>query len=337
MITLITGAPGAGKSAALVDMLLEFGKGRAIYTNGIPDLKIPHLELERVENWMSDVPDGSIVVIDEVQRVWRPRGPGKKVPDDVAKLETHRHRGLDFYIVTQGPNLVDANVRALVGRHVHLRELGILGRWWYEWPECCDQCRTAWRSAPIKKRYKLPKAVFGQYKSASMHIKPVRSIPRSVVLAVVAVIGAAALSFYGYERIRAQVAPSAPAAVAQAPKAGVVGGPAAQSAPPASPKVVDERTDFLPRVIDRPWTAPAYDDLRKVVAMPAIAGGICKGDDCRCYDASAVRLDVSSDACREWIERPTFNPYQERAAAALAPVARQTTAAGSAQGKPQRE
>lgn len=150
MITLITGAPGTGKSAALVSLLKELSKGRTIYVNGIPDLKIDHQELEDPTKWIDDVPDGSIIVIDEVQRIWRPRGPGQKVPPDIAALETHRHRGIDFYIVTQGPRLVDTNVRALVGRHVHLRDLGFLGRWWYEWPECADNCSTGWKNAPLK-------------------------------------------------------------------------------------------------------------------------------------------------------------------------------------------
>lgn len=309
MITLITGAPGAGKTAALVSMLEDLGKGRAVYTNGIPQLTLDHLELDDPEKWMSEVPDGSVICIDEVQRIWRPRGPGKKVPDDVAALETHRHRGLDFYIITQGPNLVDANVRALVGRHVHLRELGILGRWWYEWPECNDSCRTAWRGAPIKKRYKLDKKIFGSYKSASQHIKPKRSVPVMVFVAVGALVATASLGWYSYRSVYRQVHPEKLAALPGAQASGTVGGvQGAQMQAP--PKVVDERVDFIPRLSDRPWTAPAYDHLRAVVAMPQIAGGICKGSECVCYDAQAVRLDVSKESCAAWINNPPFNPYR---------------------------
>ena len=132
MITLITGAPGAGKTAALVDLLTQLGKDRAIYCHGIPELSIDHQELVDPATWPDTVPDGSIVVIDEVQTIWRPSGPGQRIPDHIAKLETHRHRGLDFYIITQGPNLAHSNVRALVGRHIPLRVIGFLGRWCYE-------------------------------------------------------------------------------------------------------------------------------------------------------------------------------------------------------------
>lgn len=210
MITLITGAPGAGKSAALVSLLLELSKERQIYVNGIPDLKIPHLPLDNPSTWPESVPDGSIIVIDEVQNAWRPRGPGTKVPPDVQALETHRHRGLDFYIITQGPNLVDTNVRALVGRHIHLRDVGVLGRWWYEWPECADNCRTAWKNAPLKKRYKLPKKAFDLYKSSSLHVKPLRSFPMMLIVLAIALIGFAVGAYMIYSSIQSKLAPSAP-------------------------------------------------------------------------------------------------------------------------------
>lgn len=312
MITLITGAPGSGKSAALVSMLEDLGKGRQLYVNGIPDLKIDHEVLDEPEKWPELVPDGAVVIIDEVQRVWRPRGPGQKVPDHVAMLETHRHRGLDFYVITQGPNLVDSNVRALVGRHVHLRDLGILGRWWYEWPETADNCRTAWKNAPIKKRYRLPKHIFGQYKSASIHVKPVRSVPWMLVVMAAAVLGVGGLSWLAYGQITARMNPKGQQ-VASASPAMHVPGPvnsatsAAQVAPVS--QVPDERVDFIPRISDRPWTAPAYDHLRQVVQMPVIAGGVCMGTRCACVAGDGTRLDVSDKACADWIKSRPFNPY----------------------------
>ena len=217
MITLITGAPGAGKSAALVDMLFEWAeKNRRIYVDGIPDLVVSHELMSDPRQW--HVPgvceDGSVIVFDEVQRLWRVAAAGSAVPPDIAALETHRHRGLDFYIVTQHPNLIHQNVRRLVGRHVHLRDLGILGRRWYEWPEAGDPLR--FRTAPVQRSYKVPRRVLGAYKSASIHIKPVRSIPRSiwVVLVGVGLLGAAV--WYGNGRLAeltGQKKPPAPAAV----------------------------------------------------------------------------------------------------------------------------
>lgn len=319
MLTLITGAPGTGKSAALVSMLSEMGNGRQLYVNGIPDLKIPHEELTEPERWPELVPDGAAIIIDEVQRVWRPRGPGQKVPEHVAMLETHRHRGLDFYIITQGPNLVDSNVRALVGRHVHLRDLGILGRWWYEWPECADNCRTAWKNAPIKKRYRLPKKVFDQYKSASIHVKPVRSIPWMLAVMVASLLLVGVLSWMAYKAINARMNPKQEQPAAKTANA--------TQTPPATTVAVqklgppDERVDFIPRLSDKPWTAPAYDELRKVVRMPVITGALCVNDDCICYNGRERLMDVGPEQCKHWLTYRPFNPYVVEARPEPAPSA----------------
>lgn len=311
MITLITGAPGTGKSNAVVSLMEGLGKDRQVYVFGIPDLKVPHQVIDDPTTWPDTVPDGSAIVLDEVQNVWRPRGPGQKVPDHVAKLETHRHRGLDFYIITQGPNLVDSNVRALVGRHVHLRDLGILGRWWYEWPECADNCRTAWKNAPIKKRYRLDKAAQAKYKSASIHVKPVRSVPWMLAVMVIALIVVAVMGWKTYAMIQAKMAPAVPQSVAKAeqPAAGSASARSMPDAAASSSKAIDDRVAWIPRISSRPETAPAFDELRKVVAMPRIAGAVVMGKRVRCVTQQGTDAGVSEAECRQWMANPPFDPY----------------------------
>src|SRR5699024_9042649 len=113
-------------------------------------------------------------------------------------------------------NLVHTNVRALVGRHVHLRDLGFFGRWWYEWPETADNCRTGWKAAPLKKKYRLPKQIFSKYKSASVHIKPVRSFPRIALVFLAAFIGCVYLGWQAYSSVQAKMAPPKPPVLATA-------------------------------------------------------------------------------------------------------------------------
>lgn len=291
-------------------MLEEIAKGRPIFVDGIPDLKIDHQVIE-ARQWPTSVPDGALVVIDEVQRVWRPAGPGQKVPEDIALLETHRHRGLDFIVITQHPKLVHTNVRNLVGRHVHLRDLGILGRWWYEWPEAADPGN--WRSAPIKKRYRLPSRVFGKYKSATEHIKPARSIPPSLIVLVVASLIAAVLFGRMIWRFVGNGEDAQPVATTSEPVASggvrVAGRPAAGASPQITGTTLT--VAFMPRLSADPGSAPAYDHLRVVKAMPRIVGGWCLGDQpCRCLTQQGTDAEVPEDVCREWVARPKFDPYR---------------------------
>lgn len=278
MITLITGAPGAGKTAALMDLLNSEGKRRALYVDGIPDLKLPHIALEKPREWMTAVEDGAAVVIDEVQRIWRPRGSASAVPADVAALETHRHKGLDFYLVTQHPNLLDANVRRLVGRHVHLRDVGLLGRWWYEWPEATNP--EQYRTAPVKKSYRLPKKVFGQYKSASLHVKPVRSVPMPLIVLGVALVLAVFLAFKAWGSIGDRVARTA------------TKDPEAQSTKPttSAPQAAQTAAGA------QPLTAAALAEAPTLA--PKVVGCMAMKNRCACFDETGHTIRVEWELCQ---------------------------------------
>lgn len=301
MITLFTGMPGAGKTAALVQLLAELPGDRPIYVDGLEGLTLPH-HVCNADEWHEQLPDGAILVVDEAQRVWRPRGPAARVPPSVSEMETHRHRGIDIFLTTQSPRLIDANVRGLVGRHVHIRDTGWLGRWWYEWPETNEG--VAWKTCPVKKRYKLPSKIFDLYKSASIHTKPERMTPKTVFLVLFLLLCLGVLVFMISRSFRQHAAP------ADKPAAPV-------SLPAAQPAMLrttantlpDERVDFIPRISDRPWTAPAYDHLRQVVRMPVITGAVCVNDDCVCYNGKEKLMDVTSSVCRSWLVHRPFNPY----------------------------
>ena len=305
MITLFSGVPGSGKTAAIVSLLLKDYKDRPLYVINLDDLLLPHIELKDPLSWMTDCPDGSLVVIDEVQQYWRATGSAAAVHESIKQLEVHRHRGFDFIIATQRPSLIHSNVRGLVGRHIHLRNVGILGRHWYEWPECNDSPNTAWKNAPIKHRYKLPKEAFKYYKSASLHIKPKFGFPRALIVAVAAIAGALYLGNSLYSSLSKKTNPVNPVST-------TANAPQPTNSPIIKTSMPDETIDFIPRVYNRPWTAPAYDHLRMVVNMPRITSAICVNKKCECRDGQD-RLDMSDEQCYEWATKRPFNPYVPRA------------------------
>ena len=126
MITLITGTPGSGKTLRSIWWLLnEYMKAdkstgftRPIYTN-VEGIK---LEVEPLPDDWRDTPEGSVILMDEAQQIWPSTGrPGVSQNEQIRSLETHRHTGHDFILVTQFPTLIDSHVRKLVGKHEHLR------------------------------------------------------------------------------------------------------------------------------------------------------------------------------------------------------------------------
>ena len=312
MITVITGTPGAGKTALAVDLLLREYADRPLYVDNLNGLLLEHYELDVME-WHTEVPDGALIICDEIQRKWRPRGPGAKVPVCISALETHRHRGIDFILITQNVKLIDSNVRALVGRHLHIRDTGWMGRWLYEFPEC--DTNNSWKRCENKRRYTLPKHVFDKYKSASMHIKPVRSKPLLLYIVGAAIFALLYLLWSLYSSFKSDpvaTQPDQPSITQQS--ASMASGLAASvglAPTPASTsgQKIDDRVDWIPRVSNMPETAPAFDEVRKVQAFPVVAGGVCFKGECKCFTQQGTNAGLNHDECLIAIDKPRFDAY----------------------------
>lgn len=322
MLTLITGSPGAGKTAYVVAQLQEFVRAnpaRPVFVMGIPELLVPHELTPPVEQWTCEVkaleddsivqteftfPEGALVVIDEAQKVFRPRGVGSRVPGHVAAFETHRHVGIDFWLITQHPNLIDANIRKLVRKHVHLRQHWA-GRELCEWSEAVDPLSKAERASAVRRPYRLPKAVFGQYKSASLHVETKQRVPWMawVFVALVGVVGVLGWRIYG----TVSSAVDGEHRVEAARMSGAVSHEAA-----SQPRgVVVSLEAFRPRLVGRPESAPIYDELRKVVAMPAVAGCMASRSRCSCVTEQGSNAGLSEAECRAWLAAPPFSPFRQ--------------------------
>ncbi|OFA02620.1 zonular occludens toxin domain-containing protein [Duganella sp. HH101] len=213
MIDLNTGVPGSGKTLSMVEKLAALvdrwaahpEEARPIFVSGVPDLALPHaiMPLKSVQvakagapmlvpDW-DEMPDGSLVIIDEAQGCFPPRSSASIAPAHVAWLNTHRHRGFDIWITTQHPKLIDGSVRALVGKHQHYRRLfGGQRAMVYEWDACSDS--LAGMATAVTRYWSYPKKAFKWYKSAEIHTKQKFALPKwllafpiGIALAVVAV------------------------------------------------------------------------------------------------------------------------------------------------------
>ena len=90
---------------------------RTIYSN-IAALRIDYVR-SLVDDWR-DCPDGSIIVIDEIQLVSPYSDTKDKTNPIVTNLSIHRHRGFDFYFITQSAGNLHALIKDLVAVHYHV-------------------------------------------------------------------------------------------------------------------------------------------------------------------------------------------------------------------------
>ena len=344
MLYLFTGVPGSGKTLNVVSMLAKRPdlKNRPLFIDGIPDLKIPHEQIpegESIQTWPKWAPTGAIIVVDECQRIFRPRPSGSKVPDYVSELETHRHRGLDFFFITQHPRLIDANLRSLIEHHTHVSktELGVRRK--LEWstggaknPESRADVRDA-----LKSVYKLDKSVYGLYKSAEEHtkIKTGRSKVFYLIPVILLMIIGGLWGFYDFwgdfkKTTPTPTAQQEVAAPAESPETGGTVGAQAQNGthgtgqyPEAQPTPEPQQQrphltedDYKPAIDGQPHTAPIYDQYNKAVkTMPYPVACVKNADRCTCYtDQGTAIKGFSKTQCLEFVENGIYNPYKEAAA-----------------------
>lgn len=325
MLTLITGANGAGKTAYVVAELerLLRENPRPVVVLGIPELQIPHEVAPPVEQWTRRVPipedpsleeaefvfpEGALVIIDEAQKIYRPRAFGSKVPDYVSAIEKHRHRGLDLWFVTQHPQLLDTAVRRLVAKHVHVRAHWA-GRELLEWSEVADPESAGDRSKAVRRPYKLPKRAFSLYRSASVHVKVKRRIPVALYVFLGVLVAGGWFGWQAFDRVSGAIQGEAETPAA-AIRDALPGAPPAAGSVARAPGAALSLADFKPRLNGRPESAPLYDGIRQVVAMPAVAGCMATPRRCTCYTEQGSESGLSDAECRAWLKSPPFNPFR---------------------------
>lgn len=314
MIHLITGVPGSGKTLFLLQYVEAIRKstGRPVYhqhasgPGGIPDLTLTWEALDGRE-WFN-VPEGSIVVLDEAQHVFPNRKPGSAVPDRVRHLETHRHRGFDLFFVTQRPGLIDSHVRALVGKHTHVeRVFGQPKAKLIEWESRLgDPNSNSDRELAVTTRWEYPQDVYAWYKSAEVHTvvekKPWGKIAAAYgsIAAAPLLIGWAVWSIWSNQDTSESVPPPAP-----------VGGPILSGAAPG--RLAD--TDFQPDLPFSPWSAPFYRSHLKVRSVPRITGCfsmVVEGEPvrCKCSTQQGTDAGLTVSQCLVVMDTGLFDPMR---------------------------
>ena len=171
----------------------QFQPVRTIYTN-IKSLKIDYVRALTYD-WR-DCPDGSIVVIDEVQLV-EPYSETKQKHEIVQHLTIHRHRGFDFYFITQAPSLLHPTAKELIGCHRHLTKPYGGKTKIYQFGSCRAypntlvnklNCETSFRFNPQPRIFKL-------YKSTSINTHKPR-IPKQLLSFSFLIFAAMCFSIY---------------------------------------------------------------------------------------------------------------------------------------------
>jgi zona occludens toxin len=317
MINLITGLPGSGKTlytlttvSAYVEKenkaLLAQGKPpREVYYHGIPELTLAgwHL-MESPEDWIK-LPSHSIIVIDECQTTFRPRAASVKPPLYVSEFETHRHKGLDFFLLTQHPMLVDGNIRRLAGKHYHVvRFYGFQKSTIHEFQSVRDNVDKNTKNS-IATHFIFPKEVFNWYKSADAHTMKKR-IPMRMVMVVVLPILVVVAGYFGVQALNH--IQSDPQKAMQDKMEGKTtnaqGETVQQSRQAAQLTYIQSRTPEVPNL---PLSAPAYQKVIEPITAPYPAACVAsKSKGCQCFTQQGTKFVTDPITCQNIVDNGFF-------------------------------
>jgi len=320
-ITLVTGLPGHGKTLWTLARLkpLAQSENRPVFHNDIPGLNIEGWQVHQAHDW-HDLAANSYMLIDECQKVFPIRARSAAVPVHVAELETHRHKGIDLYLVTQHPMLVDTNVRKLVDRHFHVvRKFGTKFATVYEFPSGVQDSpeKNKQKNGVVRHEWRYPRKVFEWYKSAEVHTVKSRLPFRVWALLGLAVV-IPILLWIAYQRLYGHQGGDkavAPGAVASAPGRVAPGQVERNRLAGVTPHQADviSASEYLalmrPRISGLAFTAPAYDALTKPVEAPYPSVCAFSPDfPCRCWSQRGFSLLVPKPLC-EQLAREPMDPY----------------------------
>lgn len=368
MLFLRTGLPGAGKTLNTIKELdeehqvdpnnpeLRLNKDpehpelppRTIYYHGIPDLKVDKLkakwvEWEDPEHWY-DLPDGSIIVIDEAQGTF---GTDVRTRvDKVTRFEKHRHQGLDIHLITQHPSLICLPVRKLCGKHINfIRPYGrTKGVFRHEYEMCIDspEKRVNFKLSQETK-IEFDSHYFSLYKSSTVHthkkIKPtyLKGLWIGLALVVIPLIFAGGAGVWYFKKYRAAAAATDQKPAVEGQSASAPGDHSVKPVDSSKPTEIKTADDYIkdhkPRIADIASSAPRYDQITKPRDFPrpmciystdpglvstAKANGINVGryqgqpTTCQCYTQQMTRMSTTIDFCMDVAKNGYFDDTQQQ-------------------------
>ena len=346
MLYIRTGLQGHGKTLNTIKEVDISAKSqdRPVYYHNVTDLKPDKLQahwyhFEDPQQWY-DLPENSIIVVDEAQGWFGVRDPRKEVPRYASEFEIMRKKGHEVHLITQDPRFIDVHVRRLCNKHIHYwRIFGSTKLSRYEMERCVNEVeklasnKEATRTFPT-----LDKRYFGTYTSAKaghhFKFKPSKKALMFVGAALVAVV----LCWRAYDRIWAPQAPEVAADSSQEQSKSIqqsvtdVAKSLMPGVVPDAPKLVtaaDYVTQYSPRIAGVPSTAPAYDELTKPRSHPrlycmsstdpGIVGRARSRQQpvkyindslttCQCYTQQGTRVATEIDFCLSVVDTGYFDP-----------------------------
>lgn len=327
MIIYVTGAPGSGKTLWTMSTVAKRAKeeGREVYYYNIPNVNVPGQQWHELTKAQAmnphDLPQGSIIVVDEAWELWPQAKAGSKVPEHIELFATHRHRGHDFFVMTQRTTSVHHFIRGLIGQHVHFeRQFGLPRARRFEWQRLGNPSDKWDKDAASSSEFIYPKEVFNWYKSSDQHTVKVR-LPwfrlGGIAALVLVVLGAGWAAFSRMTSLgeSARGTSEAVERLGELVESGNKATADKLAQLEAQLEGAAWSARFQPRVPGIPMSASFYDQEVRPASVPRISGcyriELNHVDRCRCTtQQGSVIGEITHAQCLYYVRNGWYDPLR---------------------------
>lgn len=325
MLHLITGQNGAGKSLRAIELMYKrHGEGMEVYAFGFRGLKAPFVKPFADPRRWRELPANAVLFVDEAQQVWRTRSGGRPVPPEVMDLETHRHQGIDIYLITQSPMYLDSHLRPLISSHEHLISYDKSSARLFRFTECYEDVKSsALRSKAQFEVWKYPVVHYADYDSAEVHTAKAKVPWRQRIakvffaLAGLLIVGGIAYFFWGPETPKAKPAAGTAAAPAKSLGSSLLGG-----------------FGNLQSGRGERHYANAQEYVEAQPRLYCMSSGEGIDRTCTCLTEQGTKWQMRIDQCVQMARwGPAYNPYKEAPQLAAGSLQEAREARREAQGR----
>lgn len=330
MIRVIEGTPGSGKTCLVLEWLLrEIDRGfyKEFYSN------IEHLKVAGVRqippnfDWRTLNPDKMkddpiLVIYDEAQYEEPFMKENRSVKNEIGKdLSTHRHYGIDMWLITQSNKLLNDYVLSNAGEHVYMyrprKKKAVKVYWWSHIQKTFSKATL--KSADDEQTWRLNPHMFALYKSTSGVTDGQARKSGKLTSTLITAVGVFALiGFMVFRGVGAftqmQSGQAASDKVATVDTAAISAEVASNALPPPDPTPPPLAANTMPAANPVPNNAPdSSSPMSSNIYNPvsggyyaspnvAVVGAVFLDGECQAFNKKAQNVPMPVDDCMKYLD-----------------------------------
>lgn len=260
-------------------------------------------KFDNPKSWV-DLPNQSVIVMDEIHHYWPTRTRGD-VPPELEAISTHRHTGKDLILITQDFANVDVFIRRMMNYHTHFEFAGANRIACFKRKKYIETSNPFEKKAADKSLLKRPTHLYGCYYSTELDTnnnKLSKKARNGFILAGVSIVVFLLVVFIAFPMVFNFFWPddtpqesSPPAAAAE--QTNVIG---------SGPSAINV---YQPAYDVYPWTAPIYKDSLTPASYPSLMCFVAT-DTCTCLTQQSTVYAIDDTSCRLIATNGLFDPHR---------------------------